>query len=136
MSKRIASPIRSVREQIADQLRNEILANLFAANEPMREAALAERFGTSRGPIRDVLLQLSQEGALVYKPKLHQRLQCRLLLCLLLGGSPTRLESPGADLHADLEALGVVRPLFVQHDVQGRLRETLLGLLLKEAQRL
>lgn len=64
----VASPIRSVREQIADQLRNEILADRFPENEPLREAAVAERFGTSRGPIRDVFLQLTQEGALVYKP--------------------------------------------------------------------
>ena len=63
-----ATTVRSAREQIADQLRNEILADLFSDDEPMREAALAERFGVSRGPIRDVLLQLSQEGALVYKP--------------------------------------------------------------------
>jgi DNA-binding GntR family transcriptional regulator len=63
-----SSPIRSVREQIADQLRNEIMADEIPANEPLREVALAERFGTSRGPIRDVLLQLSQEGALIYKP--------------------------------------------------------------------
>ena len=68
MTKTLANPIRSVREQIAEQLRNEILADLFSADEPMREAALAERFGTSRGPIRDALLQLSQEGALTYKP--------------------------------------------------------------------
>lgn len=61
-------PIRSVREQIADQLRNEILAEQLPANAPLREVQLAERFGTSRGPIRDVLLQLTQEGALVYKP--------------------------------------------------------------------
>lgn len=60
--------VRSAREQIADQLRNEILADLFSDDEPMRETALAERFGVSRGPIRDALLQLSQEGALVYKP--------------------------------------------------------------------
>lgn len=60
--------IRSVRDQIADRLRNEILAEEIPCNQPLREAVLAERFGTSRGPIRDVLLQLSQEGALVYKP--------------------------------------------------------------------
>ena len=66
--KSMTQPIRSVREQIADQLRNEILSDQIPANEPLREAHLAERFGTSRGPIRDVLLQLTQEGALVYKP--------------------------------------------------------------------
>ena len=62
------NPVRSVREQIADQLRNEILSDQIPPNEPLREAKLAKRFGTSRGPIRDVLLQLTQEGALVYKP--------------------------------------------------------------------
>ena len=29
---------------------------------------LAERFGTSRGPVRDALLRLTQEGALVHEP--------------------------------------------------------------------
>lgn len=60
--------VKSIREQIADQLRNEILSDQLPPNAPLREAKLAERFGTSRGPIRDVLLQLTQEGALVYKP--------------------------------------------------------------------
>jgi len=60
--------IRSVREQIADQLRNEVLADQLPAQQPLREAELAERFGVSRGPIRDALLQLTQEGALIYVP--------------------------------------------------------------------
>jgi DNA-binding GntR family transcriptional regulator len=58
--------IRSVREQIVDQLRNEVLADQLSAQQPLREVELAERFGVSRGPIRDALLQLTQEGALVY----------------------------------------------------------------------
>ena len=62
------SAIRSVREQIADQLRNEVLADQLPAQQPMRELELAERFGVSRGPIRDALLQLTQEGALAYVP--------------------------------------------------------------------
>jgi DNA-binding GntR family transcriptional regulator len=69
----VVTPIRSVREQIADQLRNEILADRFTDNEPLREAAVAERFGTSRGPVRDVFLQLTQEGALVYKANVGVR---------------------------------------------------------------
>lgn len=60
--------IKSARDQMAEQLRNEILANEHGADSPLREEVLAARFGTSRGPVRDVLLQLTQEGALVYRP--------------------------------------------------------------------
>lgn len=60
--------IRSVREQIADQLRNEVLSDQLQAQQPLREVELAERFGVSRGPIRDALLQLTQEGAVAYAP--------------------------------------------------------------------
>ena len=60
--------IKTVREQIADRLRNEILSFQLAPAERLRETDLAARFGTSRGPVRDVLLQLTQEGALHYKP--------------------------------------------------------------------
>ena len=60
--------IRSVREQIADQLRNEVLSDTLRPQQPLRELELVERFGVSRGPIRDALLQLTQEGALVYSP--------------------------------------------------------------------
>jgi DNA-binding GntR family transcriptional regulator len=37
-------------------------------DQPVREQPLAERFGVSRGSVRDALLQLSQEGVLVYSP--------------------------------------------------------------------
>ncbi len=60
--------IRSVREQIADTLRAEVLSNGLSADEPLREVELAQRFGVGRGPIRDALLQLTHEGALVYHP--------------------------------------------------------------------
>ena len=40
----------------------------FDFDQPIREQKLAERFGTSRGPVRDALLRLTQEGALVYEP--------------------------------------------------------------------
>jgi DNA-binding GntR family transcriptional regulator len=61
------SKIIPVREQIADQLRSDIISGELAPNTKLNEQALASRFGVSRGPVRDVLLQLSKEGLLVSK---------------------------------------------------------------------
>ena len=59
---------RNVREQVTDRLREEVLLGKFEPGEPLREIPLAERFKVSRGPIRDALLQLSQEGLLESVP--------------------------------------------------------------------
>ena len=58
---------RSTRDRITDTLRAEILCGQWSNDVPVREHTLAERFGVSRGPVRDSLLQLSQEGVLVYQ---------------------------------------------------------------------
>jgi DNA-binding GntR family transcriptional regulator len=60
--------IRTVREQITDRLRDDILTGRLAEGERLQEAKLAERFGVSRGPIREVLAQLSHEGLVEAKP--------------------------------------------------------------------
>ncbi|OAI48078.1 hypothetical protein AYO44_01360 [Planctomycetaceae bacterium SCGC AG-212-F19] len=60
--------IRSTREQITDVLREEILCGRLDEGVRLSEAKLAERFGVSRGPIREALAQLTQEGLLVAKP--------------------------------------------------------------------
>ncbi|WAJ72309.1 GntR family transcriptional regulator [Catenovulum adriaticum] len=54
-----------VREQIADALRSDIISGELTSNTKLNEQQLAERFGVSRGPIRDVLLKLTKEGLLV-----------------------------------------------------------------------
>ena len=59
-----STPIRTLREQIASHLRADILSGSIGRGEPVREVRLAERFGVSRAPIRDVLTQLTQEGLL------------------------------------------------------------------------
>ncbi|KMT64259.1 GntR family transcriptional regulator [Catenovulum maritimum] len=56
-----------VREQIADALRSDIISGELESNTKLNEQQLAERFGVSRGPIRDVLLKLTKEGLLVSK---------------------------------------------------------------------
>ncbi len=56
-----------IREQIANQIRTDVIAGEMEPGQRLREESLAERFGVSRGPIRDVLLQLTKEGLLVSK---------------------------------------------------------------------
>lgn len=63
----MASIPRTIREQVTDQIRDDVVAGNFPAGQPLREGELAERFGVSRGPIRDAFLQLSQEGFLAYQ---------------------------------------------------------------------
>ncbi len=58
------TPIRSVRDQIAGYIRAEILSGSIPRGEPVRERPLADHFGVSRGPIRDVFMLLTQEGLL------------------------------------------------------------------------
>ena len=58
---------RTIREQVTDQIRDDVVAGKFPAGQALRESELAERFGVSRGPVRDAFLQLSQEGFLAYQ---------------------------------------------------------------------
>lgn len=63
------SPVfHTISEQIVQQLRHDVLSGRLAEGEHLHEVKLAERFGVSRGPVRDALLHLTKEGILVYKP--------------------------------------------------------------------
>jgi DNA-binding GntR family transcriptional regulator len=59
---------RTIREQVADQIRADVISGKLAEGTSLREQALAKQYGVSRAPIRDALLQLTQEGLLVAKP--------------------------------------------------------------------
>lgn len=61
-------PQRHSRDQIIDSLRGDLLSGRFPAGARLSELELAERFGVSRGPIRESLCQLTNEGLLVAKP--------------------------------------------------------------------
>jgi len=56
------------RNEICEAIRSDVISGKLGFDQPIREQRLAERFGTSRGPVRDALLRLTQEGALVYEP--------------------------------------------------------------------
>jgi DNA-binding GntR family transcriptional regulator len=55
---------RSLGDQIANTLRGEILSGRLAPGEALQEVELAARFGVSRGPVRDAILELTKEGIL------------------------------------------------------------------------
>jgi DNA-binding GntR family transcriptional regulator len=52
-------------DQIADQVREGIRSGMFPPGSPLREATLADQLGTSRGPVREALRQLVQQGLAV-----------------------------------------------------------------------
>lgn len=59
---------RTIREQVVHRLRDDVISQVFKPGEDLRELALAKRYAVSRSPIRDALMQLTQEGLLVATP--------------------------------------------------------------------
>ena len=59
---------RTLPEQIAARLQQDILAGQLKPGAPLREVDLSERFGVSRGPVREAFRQLTQQGLLVLEP--------------------------------------------------------------------
>ncbi|WP_026118538.1 GntR family transcriptional regulator [Nocardiopsis salina] len=57
-------PRRSTAELIADQLRSAIMVGSLAPGDQLGEADLAGRLGVSRGPLREAMQRLVQEGLL------------------------------------------------------------------------
>ncbi len=57
----------TIREQVTNRIRDDVIAGNFPAERPLREVELAKKFQVSRGPIRDAFLTLSQEGFLAYQ---------------------------------------------------------------------
>jgi len=54
---------RGLRDQIAEELRRDIVTGRFAPGVQMVERQLAHRFGVSHAPIREALLLLAHEAS-------------------------------------------------------------------------
>lgn len=59
---------RSLRQQVAETLRNAIIHGELAPGDRLREEDLSEQLDMSRGPIREALRQLEQEGLVASFP--------------------------------------------------------------------
>ncbi|WP_220131306.1 GntR family transcriptional regulator [Streptomyces sp. PT12] len=70
-------PKRTLAAVVTSQIRERILSGGFPPGTPMNEVELATRFKTSRGPVREALHRLVQEGLLVGTP--HKGISVRVL---------------------------------------------------------
>ena len=61
-------PRSTLRAHVAERLRTAILAGDIAPGTPLIETALSEHFDVSRGPLREALRQLIEEGLVVTVP--------------------------------------------------------------------
>jgi DNA-binding GntR family transcriptional regulator len=57
---------RSIRSVVDEEIRNALRAGLFQPGEDLNEVTLASQLRVSRGPLREALVSLTQEGLLSY----------------------------------------------------------------------
>lgn len=60
---------RTLSGALIDEIREAILSGRYAAGTQLRQEEIAEAFGVSRIPVREVLFQLEAEGLVVIKPQ-------------------------------------------------------------------
>ncbi|PWK61361.1 GntR family transcriptional regulator [Roseicyclus mahoneyensis] len=56
-------------DELRDELEEEILTGVLRPGKRLEEAQLADRFGVSRTPIREALLQLAANGLVEFRPR-------------------------------------------------------------------
>jgi len=61
--------VRTIKEQVADLLRDAILSGKIGTGERLNESVLARNLGLSRIPVREALQQLQMQGLVVDAPR-------------------------------------------------------------------
>ncbi len=63
------APIRpaALRRSVADALRSALLEGRYQPGEELSDSRLAAEFGVSRGPVREALLLLAEEGLVIHR---------------------------------------------------------------------
>ncbi|MFI0422338.1 GntR family transcriptional regulator [Spongiactinospora sp. 9N601] len=64
-----ATPPQTTQQYVLARLRRAILTGALPPGSPIRQDALAERFGVSRVPLREALKILEGNGQVIYRPR-------------------------------------------------------------------
>ncbi|MDI1314544.1 GntR family transcriptional regulator [Prosthecobacter sp.] len=67
MTKNSFQPRRNLAHEIAVQLRRDIISGTFKPGEALAEPMLAERFGVSRAPVREAMIELERAGLVQFE---------------------------------------------------------------------
>lgn len=63
-----SQPRRNLANEILAQLRADIISGAFKPGEALAEPVLARRFGVSRGPVREAMIELERAGLVQFEP--------------------------------------------------------------------
>ena len=66
--KKMQVGIKTIKDQVYNVLKTEILNGEFAPNERLNEQLLADRLNVSRSPVREAIKQLAGDGLVVNVP--------------------------------------------------------------------
>jgi len=69
MANAVTHPVGTSAERVYDDLREAIIGGEYTPGERLRTEALAERFGTSRTPVREALVLLEGDGLVELEPR-------------------------------------------------------------------